>query len=95
VSVTLDRDQRPAQHLQLAAPGDRMEPRTLQYYKKHYPKDLTVGTFGVERAVAITQWNGEKAALVHEGYKDRLRTRHRALGVGLHHRHHPHEVPSG
>jgi ABC-type branched-subunit amino acid transport system substrate-binding protein len=41
----------------------------LQYYKKHYPKDLTVGTLVSNVQSAITQWNGEKAALVHEGYK--------------------------
>lgn len=41
----------------------------LQYYKKHYPKDMTVGTIVSNVASAEAQWAGQEAALKHEGYK--------------------------
>jgi ABC-type branched-subunit amino acid transport system substrate-binding protein len=41
----------------------------LQFYKKHYPKDLTVGALVSNVPTAVAQWNGEKAALAHVGYK--------------------------
>jgi ABC-type branched-subunit amino acid transport system substrate-binding protein len=47
--------------------GETLGP--LQYYKKHYPKDTTIGTIVSNTASALVQWDGEKAALQHEGYK--------------------------
>jgi len=41
----------------------------IQYYKKHYPKDTTVGAIVSNVASSVAQWNGQQAALEHEGYK--------------------------
>jgi ABC-type branched-subunit amino acid transport system substrate-binding protein len=41
---------------------------SLQYIKKLYPKARNVGTIVSNAQTAISQWNGESAALVHEGF---------------------------
>ena len=41
----------------------------LEYYKKHYPKDMTVGSIVSNVASAEAQWAGQEAALKHVGYK--------------------------
>jgi len=41
----------------------------LLYYKSHFPHDMTVGTIVSNVASAVTQWQGEAAALEHVGYK--------------------------
>jgi ABC-type branched-subunit amino acid transport system substrate-binding protein len=48
------------------AVGSGLGPMT--YYKKHYPKDMTVGAIVSNVQSSIDQWNGQKAALEHEGY---------------------------
>lgn len=40
----------------------------FQYYKKHYPKDTTIGAIVSDVASAEAQWSGEAAAAKHEGY---------------------------
>jgi ABC-type branched-subunit amino acid transport system substrate-binding protein len=41
----------------------------LLYYKKHYPKDMTVGSIVADVASSEAQWAGQEAALKHVGYK--------------------------
>ncbi|MGA2307126.1 MAG: ABC transporter substrate-binding protein [Acidimicrobiales bacterium] len=41
----------------------------IAYYKKHFPKDKTVGAIVSNVASSVAQWNGQKAALEHEGYR--------------------------
>jgi ABC-type branched-subunit amino acid transport system substrate-binding protein len=41
----------------------------FQYYKKHYPKDTTIGAIVSDVASAEDQWNGIAAAAQHAGYK--------------------------
>ena len=41
----------------------------FRYYKKHYPKDATIGAIVSDVASAEAQWRGEAAAAKHEGYK--------------------------
>jgi ABC-type branched-subunit amino acid transport system substrate-binding protein len=70
VSVTLDPTTNALPNdfsAQPLAVGSGLGP--LQYYKKHYPKDLTVGTIVSNAASALAQWAGEAAALKHVGYK--------------------------
>jgi ABC-type branched-subunit amino acid transport system substrate-binding protein len=70
VSVSLDAttDALPnAFSIEPTAEGESLGP--ILYYKKHFPKDLTVGTIVSNAASALEQWNGEAAALKHEGYK--------------------------
>ena len=70
VSVTLD----PSAE---ALPNDfSAEPTVLgaslgpfQYYKKHYPKDMTIGALVSDAASAKAQFAGEEAAAEHLGYK--------------------------
>ncbi len=42
---------------------------TWQYYKKHYPKDLNIGTIVSDTSSAEEQMNGELAAAKSVGYK--------------------------
>jgi ABC-type branched-subunit amino acid transport system substrate-binding protein len=69
VSVTLDPVTNALPNVFSAQPlavGSGLGP--LQYYKKHFPKDMTVGTIVSNVATSLSQWTGQKAALEHEGY---------------------------
>lgn len=69
VSVTLDPVTNALPNVFSAQPlavGSGLGP--LQYYKKHFPKDTTVGTIVSNVATSLSQWTGQKAALEHEGY---------------------------
>jgi ABC-type branched-subunit amino acid transport system substrate-binding protein len=69
VSVTLDPTTNALPNVFSAQPlavGSGLGP--LQYYKKHFPKDTTVGTIVSNVATSLSQWTGQKAALEHEGY---------------------------
>ena len=70
VSVTLDPGTNSLPNVYSAQPlatGWSLGP--LQYYKKHFPGANKVGSLVSNTATAIAQWNGEAAALKHEGYK--------------------------
>ena len=41
----------------------------FEYYKKHYPKDMTIGALVSDAASAKAQFAGEQAAAEHLGYK--------------------------
>ena len=69
VSVTLDPVTNALPNVFSAQPlavGSGLGP--LQYYKKHFPKDTTVGTIVSNVQTSLSQWTGQKAALEHEGY---------------------------
>jgi ABC-type branched-subunit amino acid transport system substrate-binding protein len=69
VSVTLDPVTNALPNVFSAQPlavGSGLGP--LQYYKKHFPKDTTVGTIVSNVQTSLSQWVGQKAALEHEGY---------------------------
>ncbi|MGP0031147.1 MAG: ABC transporter substrate-binding protein [Acidimicrobiales bacterium] len=69
VSVTIDPEINRLRNVFSAQPlavGQSLGP--LAYYKKHFPDDMTVGTLISDAASSIAQWNGQKAALEHEGY---------------------------
>jgi ABC-type branched-subunit amino acid transport system substrate-binding protein len=69
VSVTLDPRTNALPNdfsAQPLAVGSSLGPIT--YYKKHFPKDRTVGSIVSNVASAIDQWKGQKSALEHEGY---------------------------
>jgi ABC-type branched-subunit amino acid transport system substrate-binding protein len=69
VSVTLDPVTNALPNVFSAQPlavGSGLGP--LQYYKKHFPKDTTVGTIVSNVQTSLDQWAGQKAALEHEGY---------------------------
>jgi ABC-type branched-subunit amino acid transport system substrate-binding protein len=70
VSVSIDPTTNALPNNYSAAPsavGLQLGP--LEYYKKHYPKDMTVGTIVSNVASAEAQWAGQEAALKHVGYK--------------------------
>jgi len=69
VSVTLDPVTQALPNVYSAQPlavGSGLGP--LQYYKKHFPKNTTVGTIVSNVSSSLAQWTGQKAALEHEGY---------------------------
>jgi ABC-type branched-subunit amino acid transport system substrate-binding protein len=69
VSVTLDPVTNALPNVFSAQPlavGSGLGP--LQYYKKHFPKNTTVGTIVSNVQTSLDQWAGQKAALEHEGY---------------------------
>ena len=69
VSVTLDPTTNALPNVfssQPLAVGQSLGP--LTYYKKHFPKDMNVGTIVSNVASSLAQWAGQKAALEHEGY---------------------------
>jgi ABC-type branched-subunit amino acid transport system substrate-binding protein len=69
VSVTLDPVTNALPNVFSAQPlavGSGLGP--LQYYKKHFPKDTTVGTIVSNVQTSLDQWAGQKAALEHQGY---------------------------
>ena len=74
VSVTLDPVTNALPNVFSAQPlavGSGLGP--LQYYKKHFPKDTTVGTIVSNVQTSLSQWTGQKAALEHEGVPRGLR----------------------
>ncbi len=69
VSVTLDPGTNSLPNVYSAQPlatGWSLGP--LQYYKQHFPGATKVGSLVSNTSTAIAQWNGEAAALRHEGY---------------------------
>jgi ABC-type branched-subunit amino acid transport system substrate-binding protein len=70
VSVTLDPDAELLPNDFSAQPtvlGAGLGP--FQYYKKHFPKDMTIGAIVSDAASAKAQFAGEAAAAEHLGYK--------------------------
>ena len=70
VSVTLDPGTNSLPNVFSAQPlatGWSLGP--LQYYKQHFPGANKVGSLVSNTATAIAQWNGEAAALKHEGFQ--------------------------
>ena len=63
----------------------------VAYYKKHYPKDKTVGAIVSDVASAETQMAQQFAGLKSEGYKIAYVDDVNPLAVRLHHRRHQHE----
>ncbi len=70
VSVTLDPNANALSNNFSAEPtvlGASLGP--FAYYKKHFPKDMTIGALVSDVASAKTQFAGEEAAAEHLGYK--------------------------
>jgi ABC-type branched-subunit amino acid transport system substrate-binding protein len=70
VSVTLDPGTNALPNdfsVQPLAQGSSLGP--IKYFKKHYPKDTTVGAIVSDVATSKDQWAGQIAALKSQGYK--------------------------
>ena len=62
-----------AQRLQRPAPAVGRSLGPLTYYKKHFPKDMNVGTIVSNVASALAQWAGRGGRPRARGLQDRLR----------------------
>lgn len=70
VSVTLDPGTNSLPNDFSASPlAQGMSNGPLQYLRKKYPKDTTLGTIVSNSPTAVAQWNGEKKGLEHAGFK--------------------------